>query len=208
MKLYSDFAPQRTRQIIADAVALAAIIVWVWFGITVYSAVAALASFGVDMQRAGNGFQQSMTDIGDQLAGVPLIGGTVRAPFDGASSAGAALESAGESQQVLVQQLALTLGLGIALIPTAIVLVIWLIPRIRFIRRAGRARVVLRSGAGVDLLALRALANQKLTALAAVDPDASGAWRRGDPAVLAQLAALELKSSGIRMRPSSAGATG
>lgn len=204
MKLYSDFAPQRTRQIIADTLALAAIILWIWFGIAVYSAVAALASFGVDMQRAGSGFQESMTDIGDQLAGIPLIGGTVRAPFDGASSAGTALEQAGESQQVLVQQLALTLGLGIALIPTMLVLAIWLLPRIRFIRRARRARVVLRSGAGVDLLALRALANQKLTSLAAVHADASGAWRRGDPAVLAQLAALELKSSGIRMRPADA----
>ncbi|WP_322409782.1 hypothetical protein [Microbacterium invictum] len=200
MKLYSDFAPQRTRQIIADLIAVAAIALWVVFGVTVYNAVAALGSFGEDMVEAGSGFRTSMTDVGDTLAGVPLIGGAVRAPFDGASSAGQVLVDAGEGQQAIVQQLALTLGVGIAVIPTVMILLLWLIPRVRFVRRAGRAQVVLRGGAGTDLLALRALATQKLTELSKVDADAMGAWRRGDQEVMRRLAALELKASGVRLR--------
>ncbi len=47
-------------------------------------------------------------------------------------------------------------------------------------RRAGRAKTVVESSAGIDLLALRALATEKLSAIAKIDPDALGAWRRGD----------------------------
>lgn len=200
MKLYSDFAAQRTRQIVADGLAVLAIALWVVFGVIVYDAIARLAAFGEDMQAAGSGFAASMAEVGENLSGVPLIGSAIQAPFDGASNAGRALENAGETQQVLVQNAAVTLGMGIALIPTLMILALWLIPRLRFVRKAGRAQTVLKSGAGVDLLALRALANQKMTALIEVDPDAMGAWRRGDQDVMRRLAALELQSAGVRLQ--------
>ena len=50
MTLYSDFGPRRTRQIIGDVLALAAIAAWVWLGITVYQLVENLATFGVQME--------------------------------------------------------------------------------------------------------------------------------------------------------------
>jgi hypothetical protein len=200
MTLYSDFGPRRTRQIIGDVLALAAIGAWVWLGITVYQLVENLAAFGVQMEEAGAGFKETMTEVGEALGAVPLIGGGIRAPFDGASGAGGALESAGQSQQVAVNQLATGLGVGIAALPIIMILVLWLVPRIRFVRKAGRAKAVIKSGAGIDLLALRALATQKISALSKVDPDAMAAWRRGDESVMRALAQLELKSSGIRLR--------
>jgi len=199
MKLYSDFGPRRTRQIIGDMVALAAIAAWVWLGITVYQLVENLAGFGVQMEQAGAGFKETMTEVGETLGGIPLIGGGIRAPFDGASGAGGALEAAGQSQQVAVNQLATGLGIGIAALPIIMILVLWLVPRIRFVRKAGRAKAIVKSGAGIDLLALRALATQKISALSAVDPDAMAAWRRGDETVMRALAQLELKSSGVRL---------
>ncbi|CAN5198479.1 hypothetical protein BH11ACT5_BH11ACT5_07450 [soil metagenome] len=199
MKLYSDFGPRRTRQIIGDLVALAAIAAWVWLGITVYQLVENLAGFGVQMEEAGAGFKETMTEVGETLGGIPLIGGGIRAPFDGASGAGGALEAAGQSQQVAVNQLATGLGIGIAALPIIMILVLWLVPRIRFVRKAGRAKAIVKSGAGIDLLALRALATQKISALSAVDPDAMAAWRRGDETVMRALAQLELKSSGVRL---------
>jgi hypothetical protein len=199
MKLYSDFGPRRTRQIIGDVVALAAIGAWVWLGVTVYQLVENLAGFGREMQNAGNGFKTTMTQVGDTLGGVPLIGAGIRAPFDEASNAGAALESAGQSQQIAVNQLATGLGIGITLLPIITILLFWLVPRIRFVRKAGRAKAIVGTGAGIDLLALRALATQKITALTAVSPDATAAWRRGDEKVMRELAQLELKSSGVRM---------
>lgn len=199
MKLYSDFPQRRTGQIIADVVAVTFIAAWVWLGVTVHSLVAALAVYGQRMEDAGAGFRETMTQVGDTLGGIPLIGPGIRVPFDGASGAGGALEDAGQSQQDAIAQLALTLGIGIAALPIIMILVVWLVPRIRFVRRAGRARAVLEAGAGIDLLALRALATQSMAALARVDLDPMAAWRRGDDAVLRKLAALELKSSGVRL---------
>ncbi len=200
MKLYSDFRPRRTRQILADAIALAFIAAWVWFGATIYGLITELSTFGRQMEDAGAGFRETMTEVGDTLGGIPLIGSGIRMPFSAASDAGGALADAGQSQQELVQQLALTLGIGVAVLPILMILVLWLVPRIRFARRAGRAKDMVRAGVGVDLLALRALANQKLTTIAEIDVDAMGAWRRGDDAVMRRLAALELEASGIRLR--------
>lgn len=200
MKLYSDFGPRRTRQIIGDVLALAAIGAWVWLGVIVYQLIENLATFGVQMEEAGAGFRQTMTEVGETLGGIPLIGPGIRTPFDGASGAGGALETAGQSQQVAVNQLATGLGIGIAALPILMILVLWLVPRIRFARKAGRARAIAESGAGIDLLALRALATQKISALSAVDPDSMAAWRRGDETVMRALAQLELKSSGVRLR--------
>ncbi|MCY7413677.1 MAG: hypothetical protein LH471_11685 [Salinibacterium sp.] len=199
MKLYSDFTARRSRQIAIDAIAVVSIAAWVWFGVTVYQLVSNLAAFGVQMQQAGAGFRQTMTDVGENLGSIPLIGGGIRAPFDGASGAGAALEQAGLDQQIAVNQLATGLGIGIATLPIAMILLIWLIPRLRFVRRAGNAQAIMASKAGVDLLALRALANQRMAAIAEVDPDAMAAWRRGDVAVMHRLAQLELRSAGVRL---------
>ena len=199
MKLYSDFAAHRTRQITGDLVALVLIAVWIWLGTFVYSLVSALSDFGVQMEEAGAGFQSTMTDVGENLSGVPLIGKGISGPFESASGAGATLEAAGRSQQDAVHNLATGLGWGIALVPTLTILAVWLIPRIRFSRRATQAKTLASAGAGIDLLALRALSGQKFSALGRIDADPMAAWRRGDVAVMRSLAGLELKSSGVRI---------
>ena len=163
--------------------------------------VLGLAGLGTQLQQAGAGFRDTMTEVGRTLGGIPLIGGGIRAPFDGASQAGQALETAGRDQQEAVLQLALGLGIGLPAIPILMILVLWLVPRVGFVRRAGRARAAAATPAGDDLLALRALATARLPAIAAVSPDALEAWRRGDRDVVARLAALELRAAGVRPRP-------
>jgi hypothetical protein len=199
MKFYSDFAAQRSRQITVDVLAIAFMAAWIWLGVFVHSLVIGLTDFGKEMERAGAGFRETMTDAGENLGGVPLIGRGIRGPFDNASDAGATLEAAGASQQVAVQNLALGLGLGIAVLPVLAILVLWLVPRLRFARRAATVRRLVSAGAGIDLLALRALTSQRLTTLGAIDADPMAAWRRGDETVMRSLAALELKSSGVRL---------
>ena len=200
MTFYSDFGPRRTRQILGDVLALVLIGAWVWLGIAVYTLVENLAAFGEQMEDAGAGFEETMTEVGRTLGGIPLIGGGIRTPFDEASGAGGALEAAGQSQQIAVNQLATGLGIGIAVLPIVTILLLWLVPRVRFARRAGQARAAIKAGAGIDLLALRALATQEISTLAKIDPDAMGAWRRGDDGVMRALAHLELKTSGVRLR--------
>lgn len=199
MKLYSDFAAQRLRQVTVDVVALVLIAVSVATGIAVFSTVNQLAQFGRDMQSAGADFRSSMTDVGDRLSGVPLIGSGISAPFDTAGSAGDTLASAGQTQQDLVLQAATVLGIGVAGLPILIVLLVWLVPRLRFITRATRTRAQLRAGLDSDLLALRALTHQRVAAIAKIHPDALGAWRRGDREVVQRLAGMELRAVGIRV---------
>lgn len=200
MKLYSDFAAQRARQMTADVVALALIAISIATGIVVFSTVNQLARFGVQMQTAGTDFRTSMTDVGTRLGGVPFIGEGISAPFSTASSAGDTLAAAGQTQQDLVLQAAIALGVGVAALPILIVLLVWLIPRLRFISRAARTRALMRSGLNTDLLALRALTHQKAGVIAKIAPDAVGAWRRSEPEVMQRLAGLELRSVGIRVR--------
>lgn len=199
VKMYSDYAPHRTRQVIADLTAAAIVIASIVGGVAVFSAVSELARFGRQMRDAGTGFGASMTEVGARLGDVPLIGQGIRAPFDAASGAGSTLQSAGQGQEELVVRAATALGVGVAVVPILVLLLAWLVPRLRFAVRATRTRSLVRSGVDLDLLALRALSTQRMDAIAAVDPDAVSAWRRRDPVAMRRLADLELRSSGIRV---------
>ena len=199
MKIYSDYSGQAMRQVVFDALAVLTIALWVFLGTELYRLVSELQVYGQKMESTGAGIRSTMADIGDTLGGVPFIGGGIRDPFDAAATAGAQLESAGVSQQESVHQLALGLGIGLAVVPVLTILVFWMVPRLRFVMRASAARKIVTQVAGTDLLALRALANQKLGALARVDPDVAGKWRTGDPAIMRKLAMLELRASGVRL---------
>jgi hypothetical protein len=200
MKLYSDFPVRRTRQITADVVALALIAGSIWLGVLVHSLVMGLATFGVQVEDAGEGFAGTLSDLGDRVSVVPLLGDRVQNLFNDASDAGTGLADAGRSGQAAISDLALGLGFAMAVLPIVFILLLWLAPRIRFARRAANATLLLADGGSLDLLALRALTSQKLVSLNAVSPSAASDWRRGDTATIRALAALELKSSGVRPR--------
>jgi hypothetical protein len=200
MKLYSDFATRRTAQVVTDLIAILSIAVAIWLGIMVFQVIKAFSSLGADLENAGAGFRETMVSVGETLGGVPLIGGGIRAPFDQASGAGQALEAAGQSAQVAVGQLAVGAGIAVALLPIVLILAVWFLPRLRFTRRATSAHRLVKSGAPDELLALRALTTRKMTKLIAISPDVVGAWRDRDPRVVRQLAALELRAAGVRLR--------
>lgn len=198
MKLYSDFGGRRAAQVIGDLVALGLIASSVWAAVLVHGFVTGFAILGRRLEEAGTGFRGSMTDIGDTLGDVPLIGPGIAEPFDGASAAGATLESVGRGQQV-VGWIALFAAIGIAALPIAAVLLLWIAPRVVRAVRAGRTTAALTRAGGTDLLALRALTDRNLLGVLAVDPDAVAGWRRGDPDTIRTLAALEARAVGVRL---------
>jgi hypothetical protein len=199
VKLYSDFAGRRGRQVVGDVVAVVVVVVGIIVAVTVGNAIAALASIGVDIENSGTGFSGTMSDIGETLSGVPLIGGGISGPFDTASGAGDALASAGSSWQDGVTTAASVAGWIIALIVIAIVALVWVAPRVVGIRRATVAARLAASPSSLDLLALRALTTRRLDAIAGVGPHAATAWRQGDPEMIRRLAALELRAAGVRL---------
>jgi hypothetical protein len=199
MNLYADFAPRRTRQIVADIVALVVIVISILLGVAVRNAIAVLGGVWAQLEDAGNGFESTMGEIGETLGGVPLIGGGIRGPFDAAAGAGGSIADAGRTGQAAVETLATIAGLGVALLPIAIVLIVWLWPRIRFARRSAETRALLRLEDGEQLLALRALDDARAAELARISPRALSAWRAGEPAVVRALAALEAREAGVRL---------
>lgn len=198
MQLYADHAPRRVRQLTGDVTALAFIALWITLGVWIYQLISAFQQLGIQMQEAGAGFKSTMVELGDTLGALPFIGSGIRVPFDGASDAGAALESAGQSQQDTVLATATAVGVVIAVVPIVLVLLLWLLPRLRFARRATEAKNLVSAPGGADLLALRALSTHKLAELAEIAPDAVSLWRAGDPATIARLAQLQLRSLGVR----------
>ena len=199
MKLYSDFAARRTLQILADLIAVGVIALAIWAGVAVHAAIIVLADVGKNLEDAGSGLRKTMSDAGNTLGGVPLIGGGIRRPFDAASDAAQQLAQAGRTQQDIVETSALVIAIAAAVIPTLAVLYVWLRPRVRFARRATSAWRVARLPEGSDVLALRALLSANARELHDIDPSPVGSWRRGDVAVVRALAQLELREAGVRL---------
>lgn len=199
MNLYADFPARRTRQIVADVAALVVVVVAIVLGVVVRNAIAALGSIWVRLEEAGVGFESTMGEIGENLGGVPLIGAGIRGPFDTAAGAGESIAAAGRTGQAAVETVAGFAGLGVALAPLALLLLVWVWPRVRFARRAAETRALLRLADGEQLLALRALDDARARELSAVSPAAVTGWRAGDAGVIRGLAALEARRTGVRL---------
>lgn len=198
MRLYADLPQRRTRQIAADLLMLGWVLAWVLAGRAVQEATLSLAAPGLALEDAGGEFRDRMIGAGTLVDDLPLIRDRLAAPFQQASGVGTDIAAAGTSLVVAAERVALVAGLATALAPIIIVGAFWLFLRLRWARRATVAARFLDSGADLDLFALRAMAHQSIAALALIDDDPAGAWRRGDPAVVSALAGLELADLGLR----------
>jgi hypothetical protein len=76
------------------------------------------------------------------------------------------------------------------------VLLMWLPLRVRYARLARSAATA--RAVDSDLLALRAITRRPVRSLLRVAPDPAASWRRDERAVVHRLAALELRSLGMR----------
>jgi hypothetical protein len=197
MKLYADLPARRTRQVAGDLLLLIWILVWIQLAVVVHEATLALAVPGRLIQEAGTGLASRLRDAGARVGDLPVVGGDVRVPFDGAGDAARNIAEAGAAQVEAVQTLAFWLGIVVAAVPILVAVAAYVPSRWRFLHSATAAVRARGSSTGVDLLALRALTNQPMHRLAEVGSDPAGAWRRGDPDVVQALAALELREIGL-----------
>ncbi|RWZ68069.1 hypothetical protein ELQ92_02110 [Labedella populi] len=199
MKLYSDFRRQRTGQILGDVIALVVLVAGILLAVTIHGTITALDTIGRNVQESGRGLSSTMSDVGDALSSTPLIGESIGGPFDAASSAADSLATAGENWQLGVHTLAAIVSWMIVAIVVAILALAWVRPRLSSAVRRGRLARLAASPNAVELLAFRALTEHEPRDVLAVDPAVIAAWRRGDPAVVRHLAALELRSAGVRL---------
>lgn len=199
MTIYSDFPLRRAIQVAVDVLAVAAMAFGVWLGVTVTSAIAILSKVGRQLESAGAGFKGAMSDAGKALGQVPFIGGSIRLPFDAASGTGGMLEDAGQTTQSVVMSTAMIVGVVVAGVIVFTVGWWWLRRRIQFARRATEAKRLVSLDDGLDVLALRALANGSRKDLELAGPHPVEAWRSGNRMVVKKLAELELREAGVRL---------
>jgi hypothetical protein len=199
VKLYADTAGAALRQLLTDLLVVVWLYAWIRAALWLHDLVQQLAVPGQRLEGAGSGMADNLAEAGDKVGDVPVVGDELTAPFTRAAEAARSLAEAGREQQELVGDIALALSLALLVLPIGLVLFVWLPLRLRWMRRAGAAAALRREPTGRDLLALRALATQPLRKLYRVDPNAAAKWRDEDPATLEALAALELRSLGLRV---------
>jgi hypothetical protein len=199
MKLYADAPVRRSRQFLADVLFLLWLVAWVWVGHVVQHGTAQLAGVGHQTEESATSLASGLTNAGDSLRDLPVVGGGVAQPFDQMSSASDALAAAGRSQVTAVNRLAWVLGISIATIPILTVGIFFVPARWRFVREATAGARFIDAAEDLDLFALRALTRQPMHVLAKISDDPAGAWRAGDREIVTALAALELRDSGLAM---------
>lgn len=198
---YANTPGRLLAQLVSDAAVVVWSLVWVLVGLAVHGAVSTIAEVGRQVQGGADGVAGSLNSAGHSADGIPLVGGAVSGPLKAAGKAALDIAGAGHNLDTTARWLAIVLALAVAAPPTLGVVVPWLVLRIRFVRRKLTVGALAASQAGAQLLALRALANRPLARLTAVTPDPVGAWRAGDPHAIHGLAAIELRSAGMAVRP-------
>lgn len=201
MPFYADHPIRRSRQIIADLLGVMWFVGAILVARGIYSLVELLGRPGKALEDAGNGMSGNLLNASDRMRDVPLVGDSVASPFDSAAGAAAGIADAGESIQNTARVTAIVVTLVFLAFAFGAAALVWLLPRWLWTRRAREARRITESAGGVELFAVRALARRRLPELAALGDDIVPAWRRGDPAALRSLAALELRRIGLAPPP-------
>jgi hypothetical protein len=196
LRPYADTPGRLARQLLADLGILAWTAVWVRLGLAVHDTVARLAAAGYALESGATSVADNLHQAGDNVGTVPIVGGSLASPLDGAGSAAGQIADAGHQLGTGVATTATILGLLTAGPAIAVVVGVWATVRWRYARLAGTTLTLAASAAGRDLLALRALGNAPIAVLQALHEDPVAAWRRGEPDVVEALARLELADVG------------
>ncbi len=200
MRFYAQTPARRNRQVLVDLIAVTLIATVVWAAFAVREAIMLLAEPGRKVESAGNSLAEELGNAGDAASDVPLIGDILKKPLQSAAGAGSGFADAGVSFQETVSQVANVITTALILIPVLFVLLLWLPPRLLWIRRSSTLRRLAEGPGGADLLALRALTGPPgaLAELPAPPGGWADAWRQGDRQAITDLSMIALNRIGLR----------
>jgi hypothetical protein len=202
----SRFLPYSTRparllaQLFSDFAIFVWTAIWLLVGMAVYDAISAIADAARQVENGANGIAGNLAAAGHGAQQIPVVGDAVSQPLTSASEAALDIAGAGHSLDTTASWLAVLLALAVVAVPILIMVMPWLFLRLRFFRRKWIVTGLAATPAGEQLLALRALTNRPPRKLTVISADPVGGWRREDPLTIRALAALELRSAGIRIR--------
>ncbi len=206
MRIYAERPGRAALQVLTDVAVLAWALLVVELAGTVHDAVLGLQAPAQRLTGAGDSIRGAFDGAARTASDVPFVGDDLARALGTGTDAGDSLATSGRDLATSVASAATGVSAAILLVGLVPVVVAWLALRARWVHAARSARLA--RAAGPDLLALHALTRRPTRALLRVSPDPAGAWRHGDPAVVAALAELELAALGLRGpggRPADAG---
>ena len=202
IKIWSELRVARVKEQVADLATLLWVVFWgniVW---QLFQFLAGFAEAGRTIRAGGQNMAQSGRDLGDSLAGLPLVGSQVRdIARDAFAGAGRPLSDFGTELEQFIFVVAVVLALLLALVTLAPWLnryLPWRWARLRRVRAAHRAiRTAPDIGdASIErALAMRAVTRLDYSTLLEYTPDPLGDWNGGRHD---RLARAELASVGLR----------
>ena len=202
VKIWSELPRMRAKEQVADVATL----LWVafWGGIVwqLFQFLAGFAEAGRTVQAGGQTMVQGGRDLGDSLAGLPLVGSQVRdIARDAFAGAGRPLADFGTELEQFIFVVAIVLALLLALVtiaPWLLRYLPWRWDRVRDMRAAHRAIRTAPDVADASIeraLAMRAMTRLDYKTLLEHTPDPLGDWTAGRHD---RLARAELASVGLR----------
>lgn len=196
MALYAPPSAKLARQLALDALVVTWCVGWWVVGRATDAAIRGLAAVPRSAEQSGRDLQQRLNEAAEAAGRVPVAGESLRAPLDDIAGSVNGLIAGSVDLTAQLENLATIAGLTGFLLPVLLVVPFWLWYRIRFVRDSRAVAALIASGTATEWLALRAVTRQPLRRLAKVTDDPAGAWRAGDPAVIARLAELERRTNG------------
>ena len=202
IKIWSELRVARVKEQVADLATLLWLVFWgniVW---QLFQFLAGFAEAGRTIRAGGQNMVQSGRDLGDSLAGLPLVGSQVRDLARNAfAGAGGPLSDFGTQLEQFIFIVAVVLALLLALVTLAPWLnryLPWRWARLQRVRAAHRA-IRTAPDVGDDsikrALAMRAFTRLDYSTLLEYTPDPFGDWVSGRHD---RLARAELASVGLR----------
>ena len=196
MRIYAERPGRALLQLLADA----AVVVWIVFVVQFAQAardvVLQLQTPANRLTGAGDAIRGAFDNAASTAAGVPFVGDDLARALGTGSTAGDSLASSGRDLAATAATAGTAVLATVVLLGVVPVVLVWLALRVRWVRAAASARAA--RAADPDLLALQALVRRPTRQLLAVTPEPGAAWRAGDPAATAALAAVELEALGLR----------
>jgi len=202
IKIWSELPGARVKEQIAD---LATILWLLFWGPIVWGLFQFLAGFAVAgriIRGGGQAMIQSGLDMGESLAGIPLVGPGIRDIVrDAFGGAGRPLSDFGTELEQFILVVAAVLALLLAIVTLGPWLTRYLPWRAARLRRVRAAHRVIRTAPHVGegyverTLAMRAVTRLDYTTLLEFTPDPFGDWSTGR---FERLARAELASVGLR----------
>lgn len=197
MTWYAETSARRSRQVVGDVVAVLWVAAWVVVARWVYGLVRTLAAPAEPLQGAGTSWRLQLEEVAGQVGGIPVVGERLEGSFGSVAGVGDQLVSAGQELDSGVTTLAWVVCLTLLSTPLLLALG-YLTLRWWGARRRGALAAARDDAPSRQLLAMRALVLQPPQRLAALGPDPVGGWQRNEPETVDALAALQLRTVGLR----------